>query len=79
MRVYLDRVVPVEKLSIEKKRELIRLERKNVKNIILRENLKLLIVRTEDREETFRYDDCCVEILEGEPTDGLTDGLSLTY
>lgn len=64
MRVYLDRVVPVEKLSIERKRELIRLERKNVKNIILRENLKLLIIRTEDREETFRYDDCYVEISE---------------
>ncbi len=80
VRAYIEPVGRIETLSISKKRELIQLERKNVKRVVFHELLKLMeIYQENEKNESFKYDACEVEILKEEPTDGLTDGLQLSF
>lgn len=88
IRAYLSRVCPPESHSMDYKRELIQLERKNVERVLFRpgfsfnpdEKGDLMVVFSEDKgEEMFDYHLCNVEVLKDEPTDGLTDGLVLPH
>lgn len=79
IRVYLSHPVPLKNLSLEKKRELLLMERRNVDRVVIAEALKLLTLYTNEVEETVRYDDCFIEMMDGEPEDALSDGLSLLY
>lgn len=80
IRAYIAHTVPTENLSINKKRELIQLERKNVSRVVFREPLKLMIIYYENGEkEFFKYGECEVEILKKEPTDGLTNRFQLPF
>ena len=61
IRAYLSRVCPPELLSMNYKRELIQLERKNVERVLFRPDLNLMLVYDEDgKEETFDYHLCDV-------------------
>lgn len=71
--------IPIENLSISKKRQLIVLERKMVARVVLRSDLRCLELQRGNSRETFDYNNCSIEVIDGELTDGLTDGLSLSY
>ena len=80
IRAYLSHVCPPESHSMSYKREIIQLERKNVKRVLFRPDLNLMTIYNDDgKEEVFDYHLCDVEVLKNEPTDGLIDELQLPY
>lgn len=77
VRAYVDPPVPLETLSDKNKRQRILLERKNVDKVVL--NSKFIDFYIKNNKETFGLGDSCIEIIQGEPSDSLTEGLSLPY
>lgn len=80
VRAYIAHAVPAENLPVNTKRAMMQLERKNVTSVTVREPLDLLVIGYEGgKKECFKCKECEIEILGGEPTDGLTDGLQLPF
>ncbi len=50
-----------------------------VGRVVVRSDLRCLELQRGNSRETFDYNNCSIEVIDGEPTDDLTDGLSLPY
>ncbi len=77
VRAYIDAPVPLETLSDESRKRRLLLERTNVEKITF--NNRFVDFYTKNNKETFGIGDSCIEIIQGEPDDNLTDRLSLPY
>ena len=80
IRVYKPRVGKLDRRSLQCKRDSVLLERKQVERAGIYSEIGILDIYTKEHgREEFGYGDCDIEIIDGEPDDGVTDGLSLPY
>ncbi len=76
-RAYIDAPVPLETLSDESKRRRLLLERKNVEKITF--NNEFVDFYSKNKKETFGIGDSCIEIIQGEPEDNLTNEIGRAH